>query len=214
VRNLTLEDGQLCAELVVAPMAGHKFPTSFPSRRAWLHVTVTDSTGTVVFESGKPNADGSIAGNDADVDPAVYEPHHDVIAAPDEVQIYESIMGDNEGQVTYTLLRGAVYLKDNRLLPQGAGKADLPADIAVAGAALDDANFVGGSDVVTYLIDVNQAAGPFTLEAELLYDVLAYRFVQDLFGDETDLIERFAAYYAATEKAPLQVAVTGPITTK
>ncbi|MGC8781083.1 MAG: hypothetical protein ACP5UQ_09485, partial [Anaerolineae bacterium] len=81
--------------------------------------------------SGKPDPDGTIAGNDADADPLKFEPHYDLITAADQVQIYEPIMGDHEGKVTYTLLRAARYLKDNRLLPAGADKAKLPADIAV-----------------------------------------------------------------------------------
>ena len=36
-------------------------------------------------------------------------PHYDVITRADEVQIYEPIMGDNEGHVTYTLLRGVEF---------------------------------------------------------------------------------------------------------
>ena len=144
-------------------LTGHKFPTSFPSRRAWLHVTVADAAGAVIFESGKHNADGTISGNAADTDPAAFEPHYDVITQADQVQIYEPIMGDNEGHVTYTLLRGAQYLKDNRLLPEGADKALLPADIGVYGEASGDADFVGGGDLVTYQVDVQGATGPFTV---------------------------------------------------
>ena len=34
-------------------LAGHKFPTGHPYRRAWLHVRVSDPAGRVLFESGK-----------------------------------------------------------------------------------------------------------------------------------------------------------------
>ena len=210
LKGLELKDGVLRAQLQVSPLTGHKFPASFPSRRAWLHVTVTDAAGGVIFESGKHNPDGTIAGNDADADPGKFEPHYDVITAADQVQIYEPIMGDNEGAVTYTLLRGARYLKDNRLLPAGADKAALPADIAVYGEAAGDANFVGGGDLVTYQVDVKGATGPFTVNAELLYEPLSYRFVQDLLRDKTPLVERFGGYYAATDKTPLRVAAIEP----
>ncbi len=206
VESLELDDGVLTASLKVATMTGHKFPTGFPSRRSWLHVTVTDGAGEVIWESGARNPDGSISGNAADADPAAFEPHYDVITQPDQVQIYEPIMGDHEGQVTYTLLRGAQYLKDNRLLPAGAEKATLPADIAVYGEAAGDANFSGGSDLVTYRVEVGEATGPFTVRAELLYEPLSYRFVADMLADGTELTERFGGYYWETDRAPLVVA--------
>lgn len=214
VKSLAVKDGVLRAQFQVSPLTGHKFPASFPSRRAWLHVTVADAAGKVIFESGKPNADGTITGNAADADPAAFEPHYDVITAADQVQIYEPIMGDNEGQVTYTLLRGAKYLKDNRLLPLGADKAKLPADIAVYGAAAGDANFVGGSDLVTYQVALQGAAGPWTVSAELLYEPLSYQFIQDLLRDKTPLTERFGGYYGATDKTPLRVTAIEPAQTK
>lgn len=204
------EDDVLAIQLQVSPATGHKFPTSFPSRRAWLHVTVTDAAGQVVFESGRPGADGSIQGNAADVDPAAYEPHYDVITAADQVQIYEPIMGDTEGNVTYTLLRAAAYVKDNRLLPAGGDKAKLPPEIAVYGNAADDPNFVGGGDQVTYRVDVASTKGPFTVQAELLYQPLAYRFVQDMLADGGESGQAFGRFFAAADQAPARVAAVGP----
>ena len=176
LKSASREGDTLAIQLQVSPATGHKFPTSFPSRRAWLHVTVTDAAGQVVFESGRPESDGSIQGNAADADPGAYEPHYDVINAADQVQIYEPIMGDTEGKVTYTLLRAATYLKDNRLLPGGADKAKLPPEIAVKGEAASDTNFVGGGDQITYRVDVSSAKGPFTVQAELLYQPLVVPF--------------------------------------
>ena len=210
VDSLEREDGILTLTLKVTALTGHKFPTSFPSRRAWLHVTVTDAGGAVIWESGARNADGAISGNAADADPAAFEPHYDVITQPDQVQIYEPIMGDNEGQVTYTLLRAAQYLKDNRVLPSGAEKATLPPEIGVYGEAAGDANFLGGSDLVTYKMEIGGATGPFTVSAELLYEPLSYQFVADLLADETELTERFGGYYRQTDTAPLVVAAIQP----
>jgi hypothetical protein len=212
VESLALGDGVLTASLKVAALTGHKFPTSFPSRRAWLHVTVTDAAGVMIWESGARNADGTISGNAADADPATFEPHYDVITEADQVQIYEPIMGDNEGEVTHTLMRAGQYLKDNRVLPAGAEKAMLPADIGVYGPAAADANFLGGSDLVTYRIEVGDATDPLTLRAELLYEPLSYQFVADLLADETELTERFGRYYGQTDITPLVVATIQPAT--
>jgi hypothetical protein len=209
-----LKDNILTAQLQISPLTGHKFPTSFPSRRAWLHITITDAAGKVIFESGQPNADGTITGNAADFDPATYEPHYDLITQADQVQIYEPIMGDNEGQVTYTLLRGAQYLKDNRLLPAGTDKTQLPPEIAVYGQATGDDNFVGGGDLVTYQVNVTGGQGPYIIQAELLYESLSYRFVEDLLIDKTPLTERFGGYYGQADKTPLLVAKIQPATTR
>lgn len=201
-----LDGSTLTATIKVTAMTGHKFPTGFPSRRTWVHFTVTDASGNVVFESGKPNGDGSIEGNIADTDATAYEPHYEIISQTDQVQIYEPIMGDSDGQVTYTLLRAAEYLKDNRLLPSGADKTQLPDDVAVYGEAAADENFVGGSDQLTYQIDLSGVSGPFSINAELLYEPLSYQFIQDLLLDDDPLIDRFGGYYAAADRTPLVVA--------
>lgn len=200
LNELSLTDGGLEAEIRVDVFTGHKFPTSIPTRRAWLHFVVSDASGQIIFESGKQNPDGSIQGNAADADPLAYEPHYEVITQPDQVQIYEGIMQNSDGEVTYTLLRAASFAKDNRLLPVGADKENLPADIAVYGLAAQDADFVGGSDLVRYQVDTSGYEGPFTVSVELLYETLSYRFVQDLLLDKTELTERFGAYYNSSDK--------------
>jgi len=40
-------------------------------------------------------------------------------------------MGDSEGNITYTLLRRAQYLKNNRLTPKGFDKTNVTDDVAV-----------------------------------------------------------------------------------
>ncbi|MEW6221508.1 MAG: hypothetical protein AB1634_18525 [Thermodesulfobacteriota bacterium] len=200
------EAGRLETLVTVASLAGHKLPTGFPSRMAWLHVTVLDGQGQPVFESGRPLPDGRIAGNDADRDPTAFEPHYDRISDPDEVQIYEAVMQDTEGRVTRTLLRAAGYRKDNRLLPQGFAKEAVPADIAVYGAARQDANFSGGSDQVAYSVSTAGRSGPFTVRAELLYQAVPASFVADL-GDTAAAapVARFLDMYAGADKTPVAI---------
>ena len=130
VENLRVMSGNLDADVLVQNLGGHKLPTAYPARRAWLHVLVRDANGRSVFESGALRPDGSIAGNDNDTDPARYEPHYSEIHSADQVQIFESILGDEHGGVTTGLLTAVRYLKDNRLLPEGFDKTT--ADPAVA----------------------------------------------------------------------------------
>ncbi len=177
---------------------GHKLPTGYPSRRVWLHVTIRDASGRTVFESGAVAPDGAIAGNDNDADATVYERHYQEIRAADEVQIYESVMTDADGVVTTGLLRGARYVKDNRLLPRGFDKTTASDDIAVRGRADADPDFLAGGDRVRYVVDSPDAAGSLMIEAELRYQPIGYRWAQNL--GEYDAVEtkRFVSYYDAT----------------
>ncbi len=104
IDRLDLGSGRLLAEVFVQNRGGHKLPTAFPSRRAWLHLVVRDRNHRIIFESGELNPDGSIQGNDNDADPTRFEPHYREIDRPDQVQIYESILGDQHGRVTTGLL--------------------------------------------------------------------------------------------------------------
>ncbi len=208
--DATREEGTLGVTVDVSNLTGHKFPTAFPSRRAWLHVTVTDSSGDTVFESGAWNQKtGSIVGNDNDSDASTYEPHYDVIDSPDQVQIYESILGDGDGAVTTVLLHAKDYLKDNRLLPTGFDKTTVDADVAVAGDAVNDPNFTGGSDSVAYEVPVSDtASGKLTVTVELAYQSMGYRWLENLNTRTSEEQSELAALTAANPNAPVIVAST------
>ncbi|MCG6940230.1 MAG: cytochrome c family protein [Thiohalocapsa sp.] len=196
-----VDDSGISVVVEVINHSGHKLPTSFPSRRVWLHVKVTDQAGKVVFESGKLGNDGRIAGANGDSDPASYEPHHQQITSADQVQIYEPVMGDTDGSVTHTLLRAGSYLKDNRLTPAGLHKASAPSDAQVMGLAANDTDFDNGADRVTYRIPVGGAEGPFTVAVELNYQVLSWPFLRDLFQD--DALPEVARFRALYEDQPI-----------
>lgn len=73
-----------------ASLAPDKLPTAYPSRRVWLNLTVRDRDGRTVFASGSLNPDGSIEGNDNDVDAQRYEPHYPRIETAGQVQVTPS----------------------------------------------------------------------------------------------------------------------------
>jgi hypothetical protein len=166
-------------------LSGHKFPSGYPSRRAWLHVTISDASGATIFESGAIDSMGKITGLESDGNPAGFETHYDIITSADQVQSYETIMQNLDGDLTYTLLEAASYRKDNRLLPAGMDKSSVPSTIRPRGNAMADTDFVGGSDQVHYRIS-GLPAGNYTIEAMLNYQTMAYGFGQDLFTDVDD----------------------------
>jgi hypothetical protein len=198
IGDVRIDGGRLSTDVAIENLGGHKLPTAYPSRRAWIHLVLRDRARRVIFESGAVNPDGSVRGNDNDADKTKFEPHYTEIRDAGEVQIYESIIGDMNGAVTTGLLSGARYLKDNRLLPRGFDKGRAEADIAVHGSAASDPDFTGGGDRVRYSIPVAAGDGPFEVDAELLYQPIGHRWAQNLKAyNSAPEPRRFTAYYDA-----------------
>ena len=191
------EGGRLAVEVGVRNLTGHKLPTGYPSRRAWLHVTVHDAAGRTVFESGAVNERGMITGNDNDADPLRFEPHYEEIRQPDEVQVYESMMADMAGRLTTGLLQAVAFTKDNRLLPRGFDKGTAEPDIAVRGGAAQDDDFAGEGDRVRYRIDVAAASGPFNVTVVLRYQPISFRWAENLRRYDAPEPRRFVSWFDA-----------------
>jgi hypothetical protein len=205
VEDSRLSGGRVILDLQVENLVGHKLPTGFPARRAWLHVLVSDGAGEVVFESGGVNPDGSIIGNDNDRDPGLYEQHYQAIVDPEQVQIYEAILRDSELSVTTTLLRAAGYLKDNRLLPDGFDKSAPYEDFQVRGLAFEDIDFDEAFDQIQYVIAVGDSAGPYQVTVELLYQSVGYRWIKNLSEASGAEIDRFLGYVDAVPNRPILI---------
>ena len=197
INDSNLQKNSLTFSVDINSETGHKFPSAYPSRRVILHVTIQDKVGNTVFESGKVNTDGSVVNLDSDQNPSQYEPHYELINSPDQVQVYETVMHDYKGNVTFTLLRAKSYLKDNRLLPNGFDKTAVPDKVKVHGKAAIDPNFIGGGDSVKFNIP-NLSDNNYTIQAELIYQTLGYAFAQDLFKDQGDEISRFKQMFNAS----------------
>jgi hypothetical protein len=196
VDGIASTDRTLAFDVVVTNLTGHKLPTGYPSRRAWLHVVTRDEAGRVIFESGRVRETGAIEGNAADEDGTRFEPHHTEITRGDDVQIYESIMGTPSGRPTTGLLQATQYLKDNRLLPRGFDKRTAAREIGVFGGAGEDSDFAGGTDRVRYRIAID-GAKPASIEVELRYQPIAYRWAQNLTTYEAPEPKRFVGYFDA-----------------
>ncbi|MBN1541406.1 T9SS type A sorting domain-containing protein [candidate division KSB1 bacterium] len=205
--RLTLEEilpgDTLQLTVRVENLTGHKFPTGFPSRLAWLHLRIDKPNGETFFESGKWAENGDIIG----VDPEL-EPHHQIITDPNRVQIYQSVMQDVDNKPTYTLLRGASYAKDNRLPPSGFQNPT--ADIAVIGGASDDPDFNrfadgaqgSGSDRIIYRVPVPDPSLDLHVTVDLCYQTLSSPFAQDLLSYSNEPVTRFAEYYKQVDRTP------------
>ena len=189
-------------DVTITNRSGHKLPTSYPSRRMWVHLKVRDdSSGTTLFESGAPAADGRIATDSAALaercfaadkpadfsNDGCYEPHRDRIDSEQQVAIYETALADTRGHITQVLLYADSYLKDNRVPPQGFTSGAVVGATHIVGVSSEDTDFNrdtdgegSGSDSVHYLVPLAGATGPFSVEARLLYQTIKPAFVKKL----------------------------------
>lgn len=200
IQSSTITASGINFDVKVTNNAGHKLPSGYHSRRAYLHVVVTDNNGLVIFESGAVNENGSINGVDEDANPSTWETHYDVITAANQVQVYQGITGNSDGIRTHSLLNSSGFLKDNRITPLGFDKNAVNPDVAVMGAAASDPDFNQGSDTVSYQLALPESAA-YTVQVELRYQPFSYGHLADLFtlGDQVDQIDMFRTIYDNTE---------------
>jgi len=194
IENIDFLSGFLSFDIRVENLAGHKLPTAYPSRRAWLHILIADELGNIIFQSGEANPDGSITGNINDFDPEKYEPHYEIITQQDEVQIYEPILIDEYGNITTSLLSALSYAKDNRLLPRGIYHDNKNQAINPKGNAKNDQNFSNGMDITSFSVAI-PAAINLRIFAELLYQPIGYRWAENHDIYRSDESNRFLTLY-------------------
>ncbi|MEO7081262.1 MAG: T9SS type A sorting domain-containing protein, partial [Flavobacteriales bacterium] len=142
---------------------------------------------------------------------SIYEPHHDVITRSDQVQIYEFVMGDVNGDVTTTLLRAAYRLKDNRIPPIGFTTSHASYDTTrIAGLALMDPNFNhdalgtegNGGDMIHYHIATNGYMGAVEVKTKVYFQQVPPRWNREMFSHNAPRIDAFRAMYAAADGTP------------
>jgi hypothetical protein len=139
-------------------------------------------------------------GNDNDADATRFEPHYSEITSPQQVEIFEPILKDAQGNVTTGLLSAVGYLKDNRILPTGFDKNSAERDIAVTGNAASDPNFTDKGSLTHYAIQAGDAPGPFHVEVELWYQPIGFRWAHNLEKYQADEPQRFVHYYESAAR--------------
>ena len=211
IGKISFRDEKMKIPVTVRNLAGHKLPTAYPSRRVWILLIVLGEDGKTFFATGQCNSNGELIDSSGVVLPSELaggpiNEHQSIVSDPDQVQVYETIMGDAHGKPTFTLLRGATYVKDNRLLPMGwkpdhtDGPATRPYGIG------NDADFVGGSDKIIYEVSV-PSKGKFTVTATLLFQVIAPRHANELFQFETPEVKTFKTMFDKVRRMPETLAV-------
>lgn len=195
-------------EVKLENLAGHKFPSGYPARRAFIEFLVLQSNGDTLFKSGVLQSDYEVEGQNA-----TYEPHYDVINNQAQVQIYEMVMGDVNGNVTTVLERAFAPIKDNRLTPLGFSTSHPAYDTTlIAGTALSDVNFNfdgfegSGTDVVHYHVPLNGYTGSIKVSSRVYYQSAPPKWMQEMFSVSTPTIDAFETMYNNADQSPVLIA--------
>ena len=202
IGELVRQEGALRFQVRVDNRTGHKFPTGYPARRAWLHVQVR-AGNSVLFEVGGYTKDGAIAG----VADPMQHGHVVEVKTPQDVVVWELVAADGDGAPTTLLTRMAKRAKDNRLLPKG-WRPDGPhaADTAPVGVGAD-VDFTAGGDGVSFAVPLAADAGPVAVVAWVHYQPIPPHWVAPLRELDAAECKSFVAMYDAADKTPETVAV-------
>jgi hypothetical protein len=202
----------LTADVTVTNLTGHRFPSGVSFRRAFLDFVVRDrATGSVLFESGRTNSIGALVDMDGRVLPAerngssgpggrAFQPHFWSPGAPitrsDQVEIYEELLQDADGDFTTSFVRQDIHFKDNRILPLGWRRSgpDLaefqgrPLEATWPKRTGDDPHYADplgarGQSAVRYTVPVpaGTAPGGVTVTAQLYYQAMPPYYLRQRF---------------------------------
>ncbi|HUR28745.1 MAG TPA: multiheme c-type cytochrome [Planctomycetota bacterium] len=201
IESAVRDHDHLRFELAVENLAGHKLPSGYPARRAWLQVEVRAGR-QVIFSSGGFDASGKLQGVADELD----LPHVARVERESDVPVYEMVARDAAGRTTTSLLAMSSMKKDTRLLPRG-WRADGPharetAPVGVAG----DADFTDGGDRVPYDLAIAHE-GPLTIVAWLRYQPIPPAWVAPLRASRTSEAAAFVRMLDAAQLEPETLAL-------
>ena len=187
---------------------GHKFPSGYPARRAFIEFSVKTESGDTLFISGKTDENFEVYGQNP-----TFEPHYQAINSEDQVQIYELVLGDVNDDVTTVLERAKYALKDNRLPPLGFTTTHAVYDTTlIAGKALLDEDFNKqngqegtGTDIVHFNIPLNGFYEILEVTAKVYYQPTPPKWMKEMFDHSTPEIDAFRDMFDAADRAPVLV---------
>jgi hypothetical protein len=209
IGEVVRQDGELRFAVRVENLTGHKFPTGYPARRAWLQLQVR-AGDRVVFESGGYTTAGDLV----DVAEPLQQGHVTAITSPGDVLVYELIALDGEGAPTTHLSQMARRGKDNRLLPRGWRRDGPDAEDTAPVGIGTDIDFTAGGDSVDVTIPFAAGSPRATVVAWVRYQAIPPHWVAALRAVDAPECRQFVTMYDAADKTPETVAVTQRLETR
>ena len=226
ITPVAIENDKLVASVTVTNKTGHRFPSGVGFRRAFIEFQVIDNhSKEVVWASGRTNELGIIVDEKNQALPSEffdryqdesgkslqhYQPHYydrpgHTITRQDQVQIFEELIQDADGNFTTSFIRRDTPVKDNRLLP--LGWTEKGPDPSLSGVFLeathplavgDDSHYKDGSgtSVVTYEVPL-QGRDPatLTLTATIYYQSIPPYYLKMRFDQAPDYPATKRLYY-------------------
>jgi len=197
-------------DLSLQNLCGHKFPTGYPSRRAFIHFFLINDYGDTIFNSGQLGNNYYLEKSDS-----IYDPHHQVIRTDEDVQIYELVMQDFYGNKTTVLEKADAPLKDNRIPPIGFNSSHFTWDsVKIVGNAMADPDFNldsvlegTGMDVLHFHVPLNGYEYYFRVEARLYYQSVPPKWLETMFQYSSSEINLFKNLYDAADGTPVLCAL-------
>ena len=223
-----ISDGSLLTvDVEVTNKAGHRFPSGVAFRRAFLELLVIEETEEgdhVVWSSGRTNSVGALVDQNGKVLPTEffergpdgteqYQPHHEVITRQDQVQVYEELIKNAQGDFTTSFIRRQKHVKDNRLLPFGWHlRGPVPDQYAKLKYFIDathpgqdavrDADYVDGKgrDRIRYELSLPEGVDPdkVTVRATLYYQSIPPYWLRQRFETAPHMPATQRLFYIAS----------------
>ena len=200
--DMSVRGRTLTSNVTITNLTGHRLPSGVGFRRAFIEFLVLenrDGRERVVWSSGRTSSVGVIVdgeGRPLDTEflaNGKYQKHHEVITSDDQVQIYEELTKDSDGNFTTSFIRRDQDVKDNRLLPLGWTKEGPDPSLNGRylhatyphGNAKDDPDYKGGKglDRVQYRIELPADVDPknVSVRASVYYQNIPPYYLQQRF---------------------------------
>jgi hypothetical protein len=218
IAELKRTESGISAEVKITNLTGHKFPTGVAFRRAFIEFRVLSGDKTL-WVSGATDESGVI-GTYADgkftalptefFERNQYQRHHTAINSPDQVQIFEELITDSEGDITTSFMSYKTRIKDNRIPPFGWAASGPDAVMTQAAGVGDDSHYSDGqgTSVVRYEVPLkNNIAEPISVVATLYYQSIPPYYLRDRFKYAAQPASKNLLYFVNqlnTENGPLK----------
>lgn len=205
IEEIRRENDSVYVLILLKNKAGHKFPTGFPSRRAYLECLVTSNSDTLFHSSKKGSS--ALANSDDEY----FEPHYEIINNENQVQIYEFVMGDTEGEVTTVLEKAYIPLKDNRIVPEGFSSSHINYDtVKVVRKAVTDSDYFSGvgMESIIYAFPTSKVRNAAEVKVSLHYETAPESWLHEMFeyAEMDEDIQRFKSMYYNANRTPVLIA--------